>query len=106
MVTEITSETFEKDVLKMKGLFFVDFYADWCGPCKVTAPIIEDISDSDSYKTIKFGKINVDDHPSIAVQYNVISIPTCMLFKDGEPVDHIVGVRDKKGFEEILKKHL
>ncbi|KXK07329.1 MAG: Thioredoxin-1 [Microgenomates bacterium OLB22] len=106
MVAEITSDTFEESVLKKKGLVFVDFYADWCGPCKVTGPIIDELAKIEAYNNISFGKLNVDDSMDVAVKYNVSSIPTCILFQNGEPLDTIIGLRDRKGFEEVLKKHL
>ncbi|OGK15072.1 thioredoxin [Candidatus Roizmanbacteria bacterium RIFCSPLOWO2_02_FULL_37_19] len=106
-VVQTNQGTFQNDVLDHKGLVFVDFYADWCGPCKVTSPLIEELATSGAYKDkIKFVEIDVDENQELAGKYNVFSIPTFIIFKDGEPVNQFVGARDKTGFEDELKKVL
>lgn len=101
MALQFTDENFEQEVLKSNQLTIVDFYADWCGPCKMVAPVIEQLADE--YKdTVKVGKINVDNAPGIAAKYKVMTIPTIMYFKDGEPVHKIVGVERKEVFEEKI----
>lgn len=100
-------DSFEKDVLGNKGVTFVDFYADWCGPCKMTEPIIKDLSESSKYKDkVTFVKVDVDTNQGLAGQYSVFSIPTFIIFKDGTPVGQFAGARDQGGFESELNKAL
>lgn len=100
MVNAVTSETFEAEVLKASGLVVVDFYADWCGPCKMMAPIIDSISED--YDDVKFVKLNVDYNQDLAMNYGVMSIPTFMFFKNGEAAKTIVGGTSRDAFEDIL----
>ncbi|OGK18483.1 thioredoxin [Candidatus Roizmanbacteria bacterium RIFCSPHIGHO2_01_FULL_39_24] len=105
MVTQITSADFQKEVLDYKGVVFMDFYAVWCGPCKMTEPIIEEFSESADYKDkIKFVKVDVDENPDVSSEYNVFSIPTFIFFKDGKPVGQLVGARDRGGFKSEFDK--
>ncbi len=101
-VTQITKDQFQKEVLDYKGAVFVDFYADWCGPCKLTAPIIDELSDE--LKNVKFVKVNVDENPDLASVYSVFSIPTFMVFKDGKTVNQFVGAMGKEAFLSEIKK--
>lgn len=101
-VLTITKDSFQKDVVDYKGVVFVDFYAEWCGPCKMTAPIIEELSNET--KDIKFVKINVDENSELASQYSVFSIPTFFIFKDGKVVSQFVGAMGKEGFVGEIKK--
>jgi thioredoxin 1 len=101
-VTTLNKDNFQKDVLDYKGIVFVDFYADWCEPCKVTSPIIEELADE--YKNVKFMKVDVDSNPDLSSQYSVFSIPTFMIFKNGKLVSQLVGARGKENFVEELKK--
>lgn len=98
MALKLTAENFEQEVLKSDVPVLVDFYADWCGPCQMLAPIIEDISDSDI--GVKVGKVNVDEQMPLALQYNARSIPLLVLFKNGEVAAKSLGYQDKA---EILK---
>lgn len=98
MALKFTQENFEKEVLGSDVPVLVDFYADWCGPCQMLAPIIEDISDSDM--GIKVGKVNVDEQMPLALQYGARSIPLLILFKNGQVAGKALGYHDK---EEILK---
>jgi len=100
MVNAVTSETFEAEVLKASGLVVVDFYADWCGPCKMMAPIIDSISED--YDDVKFVKLNVDYNQDLAMNYGVMSIPTFMFFKNGDAAKTIVGGTSRDAFEDIL----
>ena len=100
-VKSINSEDFAEEVLKHKGIVFADFYADWCGPCRITSPIIEELSEE--MKEIKFVKINVDKNQSLAQQYNIFSIPTFIIFKDGKKIHEFVGARDKEGFKAEIE---
>lgn len=97
-----SKDTFQKDVLEHKGIVFIDYYADWCAPCRVTSPIIEELAGE--YGDIKFLKIDVDKNPELAQQYSIFSIPTFMLFKDGKLTSQFVGAMGKEGFVNEIKK--
>ena len=100
MELKFETNNFEQEVLKSEKPVLVDFYADWCGPCQMMGPVIEEISEELDGKA-KVGKINVDENPDIAVEYNVMSIPTLIIFKNGKEVKRYVGVTSK---EELLKE--
>ena len=97
-VLKITSQNFEEEVLKSDKTVLIDFYADWCGPCNAMAPVIEELATELDGKA-KVGKINVDENPDIAVEYNVMSIPTLIVFKNGKEEKRLVGLRNK---EELI----
>lgn len=100
-----TKDNFQKEVLDEKGVVLVDFYADWCGPCKMTGPIIDELAKSDDYKgKVKFVKVNVDQNQELAQKYSVFSIPTFIVFKDGKPSNQFVGARDRAGFQSEIEK--
>ena len=99
MELKINSENFEQEVLNSEKPVLVDFFADWCGPCKMMAPIVAELATELDGK-VKVGKINVDENSDIAVEYNVMSIPTLIVFKNGKEEKRLVGVRDK---EELLR---
>lgn len=99
MEIELYKETFEQEVLQSDIPVLVDFSATWCGPCKMIAPIVKEIADEYDGK-ILVGKVNVDEEPDLTMQYNVSSIPTLMVFKNGQLVNKAVGYREK---DEILK---
>ncbi len=101
-VTTSSSASFQADVLDKKGLVFVDFFAEWCGPCKVTSPIIHEISEE--MKDVSFVEIDVDKNQDLAGQYSVFSIPTFVIFKDGKVVSQFVGAMGKEGFLAELEK--
>ncbi len=107
-VLKTTQETFEADVLQNKGIVYVDFFADWCGPCRMSAPIIEELSQSDAYKDITFMKLDVDASTELATKLNVFSIPTFIAFYKGEPIVRSTGggpaERFKKDLDEALAK--
>ncbi len=99
MEIELYKETFEQEVLQSDIPVLVDFWVTWCGPCKMIAPIVKEIADEYDGK-ILVGKVNVDEEPDLTMQYNVSSIPTLMVFKNGQLVNKAVGYREK---DEILK---
>ncbi len=97
-----TDDNFETEVLKSKLPVLVDFYADWCGPCKMLAPILEELGEKYSKKW-RIGKLNVDENPNTSMKYGVQSIPTLLFVKNGEVVDHMIGFHSKEAIEEKLK---
>jgi thioredoxin 1 len=100
MEYQFTDQNFEEEVLKSKSLVLVDFFAVWCGPCQMLGPVIEEVAKETEGK-IKVGKLNVDEAPETAGKYNVMSVPTMILFKDGAVVKTLTGFMGK---EEILKE--
>lgn len=98
-VVKITSDNFEKEVIKSKETVIVDFYADWCGPCKMQSSILDEIAKEND--KVKVCKINVDEEPEITESYNIMSIPTMMIFKNGDKTKEFVGLTQK---ENILKE--
>ena len=98
----ITSDNFEEEVLQSDTPVLVDFWADWCGPCKMIAPAVEALSEDYAGK-VKVGKVNVDDAGDLAMKFNVVSIPTLLLFKDGSVVDQQVGAVPKAKIEGMFK---
>jgi thioredoxin 1 len=100
-VTELSEKQFEEFI--KKGTVFIDFFADWCMPCVMMAPIVEDVSRSFEGK-IKFGKVNVNDNENLARKFEVSSIPAFMLFKDGKVIENFVGAMDAEELEEKLNK--
>lgn len=94
MAKVFTDDNFEEEVLKSKEPVMVDFYADWCGPCKMMAPAIEELEKEFEGKW-KIGKLNVDDAPNVSFKYTIQSIPTLLFFKDGQVVDKIIGFQAK-----------
>src|SRR4051794_10555158 len=103
-VREITDQDFEQLVNGDKPVF-VDFWAPWCGPCRIIGPIVEELAPSYQGKAI-IGKVNVDDNPLIAQKFGVTSIPTLMMFKDGKIVDRAVGVMPKGELQRFIDKNL
>ena len=97
-VIQLTSDNFENEVLNSDKPVLVDFYADWCGPCKMMAPVVDQIAEENA--DIKVGKINVDDEQDLAAKYGVMSIPTIGFFKNGDIVEKSVGAKPKS---ELLK---
>lgn len=97
-VLKITSENYEKEVLESDKPVLIDFYADWCGPCRMMGPIIDEIAEEKG-ETIKVGKVNVDENQDLAMKYGVMTIPTIAIIKNGEVEKTFVGVRSKS---EIL----
>lgn len=97
----INTENFENDVKKNDKIVLVDFYATWCGPCKMLAPVLEQVADEVKEKAV-IGKLDIDESLDIAKEFNVMSVPTMILFKDGKEVDRIVGLRQKAQILEAI----
>ena len=97
MIKHINKDEFESTVLTSKEVVIVDFYADWCGPCRMLAPILEEMEDVNIYK------INVDDEQELAMQYGIMSIPCLIAFKDGKEYKRSVGLVDKKTIDSLIK---
>ena len=93
------TEQFQQEVIEENGIVFVDFYATWCKPCKVMSPIIEEIAKE--YKEVKFVKVDIDKNEDLAIKYNIMSIPTMLIVKNGEVTKRLVGIMNK---ENIIKE--
>jgi len=103
---EITGENdFQKSVLQSKIPVLVDFWATWCAPCLAAAPVLEDLAQGYDGK-LKFAKVNVDDNGPLAGKYGIAAIPTTLIFKDGQPVQQVIGYRPKKELKRILDEVL
>lgn len=101
-ITEVNDNNFTQETAE--GLVLVDFWAPWCGPCKMIAPVLEEL-DEDLSDTVKIVKLNVDDNQETAGKYGVMSIPTLLLIKDGNVVDQVVGFQPKEALAELVNKH-
>lgn len=99
-VREFTDDNFDSEVLKSDSPVLVDFWAPWCGPCRQIAPMIDELAGENP--EVKIGKVNIDDNPQAAQRYGVSSIPTLMLFKNGEVSETFIGVRPKAQLQEAL----
>ena len=100
-VIEFTSSNFSQEVLNSTGTVLVDFWAEWCGPCKMIAPLLDQIADANTGK-VKIGKVNVDHSSDLAGQFNIRAIPTLLVFQDGKVKETIVGMTSKKDLEKKL----
>ncbi len=105
MINEIKDVNFAETVQNSSEPVVVDFWASWCGPCKMLAPVIDEIS-GELHGKAKFFKLNVDENPVISTQYRISSIPTVMVLKDGEVVDTLVGFRPKDAIKNMIEKHI
>jgi thioredoxin 1 len=100
-VGKVSDATFESDVIKASGPVVVDFWAEWCGPCRMIAPALEEIAGALGEK-VKIVKLNVDENPQTATKYGIMSIPTLMIFKDGQPASRQVGAAPRQKLEQWI----
>lgn len=100
-VVQANQTNWETEVLKASQVVMVDFWAVWCGPCQMVAPVVEELANEYAGK-LKVLKLNTDENPEIAVQYQIMSIPTILFFKNGQPVDKLVGAQSKQQFKQKI----
>lgn len=105
MAQVFTMDNFETEVLNAEQTVLVDFYADWCGPCKMMAPVVDKLADMYAGK-IKVGKLNIDQAEDLAEKYAVMTIPTLIVFKNGEVVERFTGVQDQKTLTAVLDQNI
>ena len=98
LISALTQENFEKEVLQSATPVLVDFWAEWCGPCKMIAPLLDELADE--YQ----GKVNIDEHQSLAAQYGIRAIPTLLLIKDGQVAEQMVGAKSKRDLKASLDR--
>ena len=104
-ITTVSTDSFDKDVLGSDQLVLVDFWAEWCGPCRMIAPILEQVAESMDGK-VQIAKLNVDENQDVAVKYQVSSIPTLILFKDGEVADRVMGALPQSALEKFIERNI
>jgi len=104
-ITTVDQSSFDKIVLESSKPVLVDFWAPWCGPCRAVAPIVEELA-KDYDGKVEFARLNVDEAPFVASKYSIMSIPTIMVFKDGKPIEHVIGFRPKGQFKKLLDNTL
>ena len=102
MTQSLTEYTYDEALAAAEGLVLVDFWAEWCGPCRAVAPVLDDLA---AEHDVPVMKVNIDENPGLAARYGIRSIPTILFVKDGDVVDRIVGAAPKAAFEKVIDKH-
>jgi len=105
-ILEVTDDNFVSEIEQGSGLQMIDFWATWCGPCRMVAPIVSELADEYQEKGLRVGKLDVDSNPSTTARFRVTSIPSILFFKDGDLVDRVVGAVPRPHLEEKIKQHL
>ena len=104
-IVALTKDNYEQEVIKSDKPVLVDFWAQWCGPCRAVAPIMDELADEFD-GSVKVGKVNVDEEGELAAKFRIMSIPTVMLFKNGQVVEKVIGARSKADFTGLIQKNL
>src|SRR5437870_5543466 len=102
MTQSLTEHTYDEALVAAEGLVMVDFWAEWCGPCRAVAPVLEQVAEESG---VSLMKVNIDENPGLAARYGIRSIPTILFVKDGEIVDRVVGAAPKTAFQTIIDAH-
>ncbi len=106
VILEVNDQNFSEEVEGNEGLSMVDFWATWCGPCRLVEPIVEELAEEYREKGLKVGKLDVDSNPQVTARYQVRSIPSILFFKNGELVDKVIGAVPRPHLEEKIREHL
>lgn len=104
-VLELNVNDFDQEVMSSDRLVVVDFWAQWCGPCKILSPIMDNLSETFENK-VKIAKVNVDEQPELTTRFKIMSLPTILFFKDGEIIEKIAGMRNEADLQKTIEKHL
>ena len=102
MTQSLTEQPYDEALVAAEGLVMVDFWAEWCGPCRAVAPVLEQVAEESG---VSLMKVNIDENPGLAARYGIRSIPTILFVKDGEIVDRVVGAAPKAAFQKIIDAH-
>lgn len=100
-IINLTKDSYHNEVMETEKVVVIDFWATWCGPCKMMAPVVEEVAKD--YPDVKFCKVNVDEEPELSNAFKIVSIPTIVVIKNGEIIDSVVGYRPKEDIEKIIK---